>query len=175
MSLVHGFPPVLGALPRILILGSMPGRASLQQQQYYALPRNSFWPIMGDLFGVGFELPYAQRVDGLANLGIALWDVLAACYRPGSLDSAISEKSIELNDFAGLYRVAPSIAHICFNGRKAADLYRRRVVPELQAAAAEISCRTLPSTSPAHAARSYQQKLDEWSVVRELQRSPLPD
>lgn len=165
---VTGFPSVVGSHPRILILGSMPGRASLQQQEYYALPRNAFWPIMGDLFGAGFDLPYAERLDTLTDNGIALWDVLESCHRPGSLDSAIADTSAEPNDFADLFRAAPSITHVFFNGRKAADVYRRRVLPTLENVAALRICQTLPSTSPAHATRSYAQKLAEWSVVREV-------
>lgn len=163
----------MGPRPRVLILGSMPGRASLQQKQYYALPRNAFWPIMGDLFGAGFDLPYARRLIALTRHGVALWDVLESCYRPGSLDSAIADASVEPNDFSGLFRAAPSITHIFFNGRKAADVYRRRVLPNLQGIGKLIACRTLPSTSPAHAARSYQHKLAEWSVVRQALDHPV--
>ena len=149
----------------------MPGVASLEQQEYYAHPRNAFWPIMGDLFGAGFDIPYARRLEKLTKSDIALWDVLDTCFRPGSLDSDISDAAAEPNDFVSLFAENTLIRHIFFNGRKAADVFRRKILAGLGAGADELIFRTLPSTSPAHAARTYEQKLREWSVVRDMQSS----
>lgn len=150
----------------MLVLGSMPGRASLERQQYYAHPRNAYWPIMGDLFGAGPELPYTARLKRLTDCGIALWDVLDSCVRPGSLDSSIDDATSRPNDFAALFAQHGTIRHVYFNGRKAADLFRRKVLPELAGHSAGMTFATLPSTSPAHAARSYEQKRRAWAVIR---------
>ena len=104
---VCSFPPAFRTDARVLILGSMPGEASLAAGRYYAHPRNAFWPIMGALFGAGAELPYDQRLARLNAAGVALWDVIARCRRPGSLDSAI-EDSVP-NDLASLKRRAPKL------------------------------------------------------------------
>ena len=84
-----GFPPIADADARVLVLGSLPGRMSLEKQQYYAQPYNAFWKIMGQLFGAAPELPYERRLEELRKHGVAVWDVLAAGERSGSLDSAI--------------------------------------------------------------------------------------
>lgn len=146
----------------------MPGKASLEQQQYYAHPRNAYWPIMGALFGAGPDLPYDERLRQLTDCGIVLWDVLESCFRPGSLDSSIDDASIRPNDFATLVARHRAIRHIFFNGQTAAKLFRREVSPILPDSAGELALRTLPSTSPAHAARSYAEKLQAWSIVREV-------
>lgn len=165
MSHVTGFPPVVDLHARALILGSMPGRASLEENQYYAMPRNVFWRIMGDLFGAGPGLPYRDRLKAMLNSRIALWDVLESCYRPGSLDSSIDPSSARSNDFENLFDRYPTIRHVFFNGRKAADIYMREVLPIVEKKCSKKSYRALPSTSPAHAAMPYAEKLEEWSVV----------
>ncbi|HHQ14764.1 MAG TPA: DNA-deoxyinosine glycosylase [Chromatiales bacterium] len=167
MARVTGFGPVADQRARVLILGSMPGVASLQACQYYALPRNAFWPIMGRLFGAGADLPYEQRLQALKDQRIALWDVLAQCDRPGSLDSAIDMKTARPNDFKSLFRRYRSIRHVVFNGAKAADLYRRRVLPQVQLEAPYLTYTRLPSTSPAMASLDFEQKLEAWSVLTE--------
>lgn len=167
----QGFPPIADTRARILVLGSLPGQVSLQRQQYYALPRNTFWPIMGCLFGAGPELPYAERVQHLMQNGVALWDVCAAAQRPGSLDAAIVHASVMPNDFAAFIESHPGIDLICFNGGKATDLYRRLVLPGLSATARAIRTKTLPSTSPAHAAMSFEEKLSRWSAALKTQSS----
>ena len=164
---VHGFPPVLGPRPQVLILGSMPGTTSLAAAQYYALPRNAFWPIMDALFDAGPHLSYPDRLDRLKRNRIALWDVLGSCIRPGSLDSAIDMQSIAVNDFAGLLADYPDIGRIYFNGKKAAELFRRYVLPTLSAERDALQLTTLPSTSPAHAAMNFTAKLAAWRVVRD--------
>lgn len=158
--IVRSFAPVAAPDARILILGSMPGVASLEAGQYYAHPRNAFWPIMGALFGAGPDLPYPERVVQLMASGVAVWDVLQACEREGSLDSNI--RSEVPNDFAAFFRTHPSIRRIGLNGGKAAAAFRKLVVrqgPPL----AEIV--TLPSTSPAHAARSVEMKCALWKAA----------
>jgi TDG/mug DNA glycosylase family protein len=145
----------------------MPGRLSLQLQQYYAHPRNSFWPIIGELFGIDPELPYETRLTRLTAQRVALWDSLQACFRPGSLDSAIAETSIIPNDFAGFFAQYPSIAAVFFNGAKSEQVFRRYVLPQLPEKHAQISYRRLPSTSPAHASLNAQQKLTQWQAVKQ--------
>ncbi|HBU29070.1 MAG: DNA-deoxyinosine glycosylase [Thiobacillus sp. GWE1_62_9] len=162
----NGFPPIADAHARVLILGSLPGQTSLRQQQYYAQPRNAFWAIMGRLFDAGSERPYDERVRRLVENGVALWDVCAAAHRPGSLDAAIRAESVVPNDFAGFIASHPQIRLIVFNGSKAAELYRRTVLPGLPGDMRSIRCETLPSTSPAHASMRFEDKLARWSIVR---------
>lgn len=161
----RGFPAILGAEARVLILGSLPGRRSLEACQYYAQPQNCFWRIMGALVGAEPALPYAARLEQLRAHGVAVWDVLAAGRRPGSLDSSIVLSSIAVNDFQRLFDTQGAIHRICFNGSKAAELYRRKVLPSLGESAASIERRTLPSTSPAHASLSFHDKLARWSAA----------
>jgi len=163
----NGFPPVADSHARVLILGTLPGQVSLQLQQYYAQPRNVFWKIMGRLFGAEPELPYSERTQRLIMHGVALWDVCAAAQRPGSLDASILHSSIVPNDFSTFLESHPHIHLICFNGAKAAELYRRAVLPELPSTIWHIRCETLPSTSPAHASMTFEEKLARWSIVGE--------
>jgi len=160
-----GFPPIADAHARILILGSLPGQVSLQRQQYYAHPQNAFWKVMGCLLDAGPELPYRDRAQRLVTNGIALWDVCAAAQRPGSLDTSIVHSSVVPNDLTAFIEAHPGIGLICFNGAKAADLYRRLVLPGLPTNARPIRYVTLPSTSPAHAAMSFEEKLTRWAAV----------
>ena len=160
-----GFPPIADARARVLILGSLPGRKSLELQQYYAQPYNAFWRIMGSLFGAEPTLPYAERRDKLREHGIALWDVLAAGEREGSLDSSIVAASIVVNDFNGFFEQQPGIRAIFFNGNTAAQLFRRKVVPVLRGDWAAIATRVLPSTSPAYASLRFEEKLARWSAA----------
>jgi TDG/mug DNA glycosylase family protein len=164
MELSQGFEPVARPSARLLILGSMPGVVSLEATQYYAFPRNAFWRIMGDLFSAGPELDYRSRLQKLMTNHIALWDVIKACKRPGSLDSAISKDGMTTNDFAGFFENHSHITHICFNGQKAAGLFKKNVSPTLTG---HYEYLTLPSTSPAYAAKSYTAKLKAWSVLKE--------
>ncbi|HSW12515.1 MAG TPA: DNA-deoxyinosine glycosylase [Solimonas sp.] len=164
-ALLQSFPPVVDDRAGILILGSMPGAASLKENQYYAHPRNSFWWIFGELVGAKPELPYNKRIALLQQHGIALWDVLARCERPGSLDANIIEKSIVPNDFVPFYRQYPRIWRVFFNGSKARDSYQQYVLPTLRGMDMHIEYDRLPSTSPAHAGRPPAEKLEEWRVV----------
>jgi hypoxanthine-DNA glycosylase len=150
----------------VLILGTLPGPASLEKRQYYAQSRNAFWPIMGELFGATPELAYAERLRKLQQHRVALWDVCRSAYREGALDASIDPASIVPNDLAGFLRTHTSIRLICFNGQTAAKLYRQRVLPGLTEALRDIRCETLPSTSPAYAAMRFEQKLASWQIVR---------
>ncbi|MBN8759619.1 MAG: DNA-deoxyinosine glycosylase [Thiobacillus sp. 65-69] len=162
---VSGFPPIAAPHARLLILGSLPGRMSLERGEYYAQPRNAFWTIMGALFGAGPELPYATRTARLADAGVALWDVCAAAQRAGSLDAAIDRASVVPNDFPAFFAAHPHIRLLAFNGGKAAELFRRCVTPMLADASNPVRQVTLPSTSPAHAAMPPAEKMTRWAHV----------
>ena len=161
-----GFPAILGDRPRVLILGSLPSKQSLAAGQYYGNPRNAFWRIMGDLVDAGPEVDYTARTQRLTRCRIAVWDVLASSVRPGSMDSSIDAASAVPNDFPGLFSACPTIDRVFFNGRKAAELFRRLVAPLLENGSNTMSYKTLPSTSPAYAAMSYRDKLVQWKSVR---------
>lgn len=158
---ICSFPPAGNKLARILILGSMPGEASLAANQYYAHPRNHFWPIMGEVFGAYPELPYKERLAVLAKSGVIMWESLQSCLRQGSLDSAIEEELP--NDFTTFLAEHPRVTHVFFNGAKAEQSFRKHVLPTLKNA--DLVFQLLPSTSPAHAGRSLHQKLEIWRAA----------
>jgi len=153
-----GFPPLARSDARLLILGSLPGVRSIEEGQYYAHPRNAFWRIMAELAGASGD--YEQRCQALLDAGIAVWDVLASSVRPGSLDANIDMQTAQVNDFAGFLAGHAHISRICFNGQAAARMFAGRVT--LDAAQRHVSLHTLPSTSPAHAAMNYEEKLARW-------------
>jgi len=166
MTISRSFDYVAAPDAGILILGSMPGVESLRQQQYYAHPRNAFWDIMGGLFGFGRTLPYPERLQKLKQSRIALWDVAHQCERPGSLDGNIRTGSVIANDFQSFFALHSGIKAIFFNGRKAAELYRRLVLPDLPEPWQSLPLHPLPSTSPAHAAMDYKAKLQAWLQIK---------
>ncbi len=170
----RSFNAVSSPAARVLILGSMPGQMSLEQQQYYAHPRNTFWPIMGTLLGFSPQRPYRQRLQCLKSRGIALWDVLKSCERPGSLDSSIAESSIVPNDFAAFFRRHPHIRAIFFNGAKAEQSFQRHVLSTLPLSAQQLMRQRLPSTSPAHAGLSQAEKLRQWEMILGQLQQPHP-
>lgn len=147
---------------RVLILGSLPGKVSLERGEYYAQPYNAFWRIMGELAGAFRDLPYQDRLALLKQNRIALWDVCAAGFRAGSLDSAIQLATVEANDIGGFLRAHTGIDLICFNGRKAQEIFHRKVRQEPRALFERVRYAVLPSTSPAHAGMPYKQKLSLW-------------
>jgi double-stranded uracil-DNA glycosylase len=159
--IIHGFPPVADRRARVLILGSMPGEASLAANQYYAYRHNQFWRIAGELCGFAADAPYPRRVAALRRCRIALWDVIESCVRPGSLDASIREDSLRVNDFAIFLARHRGIRRVCFNGRKAESAWRRRVMPALPGTL-ELEYRLLPSTSPTHAGIGYRAKVVAW-------------
>ena len=164
----ESFPPICAPDAGILVLGSMPGVQSLQAQQYYAHPRNAFWPILMQVLGVvtdyGAPLPsYEARVQHMRQHRIAVWDVLQYCERPGSLDASIRRDTMVLNDFGAFLQQHPRIRRICFNGATAATLFERHATPLLQGLNLLPAERLrLPSTSPAHAGMTRQDKLSAW-------------
>lgn len=155
---VRCFPPIADSNAHLLILGSMPGRESLRAAQYYAHSRNAFWRIMGELTGSNPGMPYESRIKILKSAGYALWDVLASCQRPGSLDSEIT--AMIPNDFESFFRSHPHITQVFFNGAMAEKCYLKQVLPGLTVR--PMQSLRLPSTSPAHASLSYDQKLNAW-------------
>ena len=161
--LSFGFPPVSSPSARVLVLGSLPGRLSLERGQYYANPQNAFWKIVAARIQ---ELPvgYAGRVAALIDHRVALWDVLAAATRSGSLDAAIADDAIP-NNFRAFFQSHPHIRLIGFNGATAAKLYERHVMPALTDPHRSIARQTLPSTSGAHARLSFAKKVTRWSVL----------
>lgn len=163
----RGFAPVAEDEAELLILGSLPGQRSLEVREYYAHPRNEFWRLIEQIFDVESSLPYRRRVETLTAKKIALWDVLAAAERPGSLDSSIVRASAQANDFAAFYRAHPRINRVCFNGRKAQELYARLVLPGLPGELAGLRYVSLPSTSPAHAGMPFAEKLVRWKIIKE--------
>lgn len=149
----------------MLILGSMPGIASLDAHRYYAHPRNAFWPIMEALLGTTLaddERLYPRRLQMLRQAGVALWDVMHRCTRPGSLDSSIDAQSIEVNDFPAFFIAHPRIELIACNGATAYKEYRGRVLPALDDAWAQCPIVRLPSTSPAMASLGLSAKIAIW-------------
>jgi hypoxanthine-DNA glycosylase len=159
MSTVKSFAPIANESAHILILGSMPGVRSLEANQYYAHPRNAFWRIMASICKFNAEAPYEARVEALKASGVALWDVLHTCERPGSLDSAIKAGSRFPNDFRAFFKGHPNIRLIGFNGAEAERSFLKYVQPGLSIEG--ISLKRLPSSSPAHAV-SLEKKIGAW-------------
>jgi len=153
-----GLSPLSGPEPRILILGSFPSTLSLAHAEYYGNPRNRFWVVMEELFAIPAALPYPERCLRVTQEGIALWDVVATCSRPGSADSRI--RNAVPNDIAVFVRAFPSIQLVALNGSTAGRLYHRLAeVPGIPSV-------TLPSTSPANAAMTFAEKVHRWNIVK---------
>jgi hypoxanthine-DNA glycosylase len=162
---VCSFAPIQNRDARVLVLGSMPGAASLRAGRYYAYEHNAFWKIMGALFEAGPDVAYEKRIVLLKRAGVAVWDVLESCVREGSLDSAIDAASMVPNDFQTFFRTHPRIGHVFFNGSMAQSSFRRYVRPHLPETGLRFT--RLPSTSPAHAALSLDRKIKAWRAVAE--------
>jgi TDG/mug DNA glycosylase family protein len=160
--MLHGFPPIATSSATCLILGSMPGVDSLRAQEYYAHPRNAFWTIMGELCGAAPSLSYAARKQCLERAGIAVWDVIAACRRTGSLDAKIDRNSLVVNQFEKFFCEHSKITRIFFNGATAETLFTRFVRPLIKTR--EFEYQRLPSTSPAYASLRNAQKLAAWGT-----------
>ena len=158
-DLLQGLPPVIAASTRLVVLGSFPGVASLQAQQYYAHPRNHFWPILSALWNTDLKaLPYGERLQQMLAHGLGLWDVYSSCEREGSLDSAIQQP--EFNDLAGLTRLAPRLQAVAHNGGESARAMRHT-------RGLGFPVHRLPSTSPANASWSFERKLAAWRLTFE--------
>jgi len=172
---VESFPPQVGAGCVLLLLGTVPSVRSLELRQSYGHAHNLFWPFMGELFGAGPELAYAERIARLHRLGIGIWDVLERCERPGSLDSSIVRASEVANDIPGLLARQASIRAIGLNGGKAQQAFRRHVLPQLSAEqAARVTLLELPSTSPANASIARTVKLERWRALTPWAIGPAP-
>lgn len=163
---LQGLPPQADADCRVLVLGSMPGAASLAAARYYAHPRNRFWPLMAVLCGVDAGLDYPLRLAALRAAGVGLWDVIGTCERRGSLDADIVRGSETANPLADWLAGRPGVRALALNGGKAAEAFRRHVAPTLPVALAErLVLHALPSTSPANAAFGLERLAREWSVL----------
>lgn len=161
--LSFGFAPVVSPNAQVMILGSLPSRISLERGEYYANPQNAFWKIIGARID-NLPADYPGRVTALSTVGIALWDVLAAATRSGSLDAEISDDAIP-NNFRALFHAYPRIQSLCFNGATAGKLYERCVVSTLSDSQRAITRRVLPSSSSAHAQLSFAEKSAQWSAI----------
>ena len=153
-----GFKPLLGCEPRVLILGTMPSVQSLKTQQYYGHPRNAFWWIMSD-----FSLTYSERVEQVLKNKIAVWDVIASCHRPGSLDSNIDQSTVTVNCLPKVFEKYPSLKLVVFNGQAAEKLFAK-FINEHDWQGDKL---VLPSTSPANAALSRERKLTQWAQIQD--------
>lgn len=163
MAPITSFPPIADKDAEILILGSMPGEASLKAQQYYAHPHNLFWPFVMTITGGSPDLPYERRTAHLTQNRIALWDVLEYCVREGSLDSAIRPESEQPNDLAGFIDDHQSLRKVCFNGQKAYITFKKYVLARQPEIAERLELIVLPSTSPANASIPREEKLRQWT------------
>jgi hypoxanthine-DNA glycosylase len=161
MPYIRSFAPVCSPDARVLILGSMPGKESLRQKQYYAHPANAFWKVMGELVGAHPFLSYEDRLEVLRSSGIALWDVLASCVRESSLDSHIRNE--KANDFASFFAGHSRVMRVYFNGAKAEQSFNKFVLAKQTLP--PLTFQRLPSTSPAHAGMRYEEKLELWKAI----------
>lgn len=160
----EGFKPLLCPEPKVLILGTMPSVQSLKTQQYYGHPRNAFWWIMSELCSFDDTLTYSESVDRVKAKHIAIWDVIASCHRPGSLDSKIDQTSVTANQLDVLFENHPSLKLIVFNGQAAEKLFKKFIGDKTWQGDKLI----LPSTSPANAGLSKEQKLLQWLQIKDF-------
>ena len=153
------FPPVIRPDTRLLVLGSLPGAASLAAQRYYAHPQNQFWRLIGEAIGRDLvPLAYENRLEALLDAGVGLWDTVAAATRDGSLDSAI--RLHEASDLPALVATLPKLRAIGFNGAKSAAIGRRQL-----GEASGLALIDLPSSSPAYASLSFERKREAWLAL----------
>lgn len=162
--MIKSFPPVAEDNPKILILGSMPGVESLRLQQYYAYKYNSFWYIMGKLFQFDSNIDYESKKKHLIKNKVALWDVLKTCERSGSLDTSIKNHTIMINDFKSFFKKHKTIQYIFFNGTRASTEFTKKVLPSIKSNTIKEFIK-LPSTSPAMASLTKEQKLSKWEII----------
>ncbi|MCP1571814.1 hypoxanthine-DNA glycosylase [Herbaspirillum rubrisubalbicans] len=161
--LLASFAPVVARDTRTLILGSLPGVASLAKSQYYGHPRNAFWRLVGDVLGLDlYAMAYEDRLATLLMHRIGLWDVIAQARRIGSLDSEIRDHSG--NDLLALIATLPQLQTIAFNGGTAGKIGMKALGEQ----AGKYRVLLLPSSSPAYAAVSYAQKLEGWQQALNL-------
>ncbi len=156
---IWSFPPIADAESCILILGTMPSKESLRQNEYYANIRNAFWKLMFNLLGHQYTTDYKTKVQLLLNSKIAIWDVLKVCERESSADNDIMKE--EANDLKSFIETHPSIKHLFFNGQAALSYFERYIKD------VGLPGYLLPSTSSAHAI-PYLSKLESWSIIKPL-------
>lgn len=162
MTVKRAFAPLADDRTRVLVLGSLPGDASLKAAEYYAHPQNGFWRLIGGAIGRDLHaLAYPDRVEALRVSGVGLWDVIAAAERTGSLDAAI--RSPEAADLRGLIGGLPNLKAVAFNGATAAKA-GRKVLAEVEG----LTLIDLPSSSPAHATRTLAEKAVRWAVLKDF-------
>jgi double-stranded uracil-DNA glycosylase len=160
-----GFDAVSAKNSRVLIIGTLPGEEALRLSQYYARKTNGFWWIMERLINAPFSMPYEERITRLRQNNLAVWDICKSANRTGSLDLNIEKESIILNDFNSFFKQHTHIDLICFNGRLSHQWYFQMIFPNLDRSFTDIQYKVLPSTSPAHAAMSKEEKLIHWHAV----------
>lgn len=160
MNKINSLAPIINKDSKVLILGSIPGKKSLDKQEYYGNDRNAFWKIIYTLYDTELEEDYDKKIDFIQSKNIALWDVIENCNREGSLDTNI--KNEKPNDFEKLFKDYPKIKHVFFNGGKAADVFKKRVGFDISK---DIEYEKLTSTSPANTIK-FEKKLDLWKVVK---------
>ncbi|MFM9531969.1 DNA-deoxyinosine glycosylase [Lysinibacillus sp. IITD104] len=155
--------PIVDSATKVLIVGSMPGRQSLEKQQYYGNPRNHFWPIIGELLEIAIPNEYTERIALLKNNAIGLWDTIATCEREGSLDAAIRNE--KPNDFQTLFEQYPNIQLVLFNGAKAFEVFKKHIGLELLDGRAY---KKMPSTSPIPGKniKTFTEKLKDWRIIQ---------
>jgi hypoxanthine-DNA glycosylase len=155
--------PVVDSATKVLIVGSMPGKQSLEKQQYYGNPRNHFWPIMSELLETEVPDDYVKRIALLKHNAIGLWDTIETCEREGSLDAAIRNE--KPNDFQTLFEEYPNIQLVLFNGAKAFEVFKKHIGLELLE---ERAYKKMPSTSPIPGKniKSFAEKLEDWRIIQ---------
>ncbi|KRG43672.1 DNA-deoxyinosine glycosylase [Stenotrophomonas panacihumi] len=163
---IQGLPAQIAGDCRVLVLGSMPGVASLQAARYYAHPRNRFWPLMSQLLGIDATAQYPARLAQLQARGVGLWDVIGECVRPGSLDASIDRTSVMPNDLPGRIATLADLRAVACNGAEAHRLWLRWIAPRLPAELRELPVLALPSTSPANAAFGLERLAEAWRPLR---------
>lgn len=166
--ILHGLDAQFAPDCRVLVLGSMPGAASLASARYYAHPRNRFWPLMAQLLGFDETLPYAARLAALQARGVGLWDVIAQCERLGSLDGSIRRASVVANPLPATLARLPQLRAVACNGGEAHRAWQRHVADRLPDALRALPVLALPSTSPANAAWGLPRLREAWAAVAAL-------
>lgn len=160
-SIDKAFPPLESENSRVLVLGSMPSQKSLELQQYYGHPQNAFWKIMAALTGVSHDAPYQLRAEALLEMGVSVWDTIASCHRPGSMDADIDASTITVNDFSGFIQRHKNLQCVLFNGQASAKTFHRHLGKSYLADSG-IESLVMPSTSPAYASMSLDKKQTIW-------------
>lgn len=165
MQPIHNsLPPIVDERTKVLVIGSMPGKQSLEKQQYYGNPRNHFWPIIGQLFDLEIPENYEQKLELLRSKRIGLWDSIQSCERQGSLDATI--KNEIPNDFQTFFQQYPQIQLVLFNGGKSFDVFKKYVGLTLLA---DRDFQKMPSTSPIPGKniKSFDEKVEAWGIIKQ--------